>query len=150
MTSKAREKHKYLKHFENDWATEELAKMYFKNIHRNHYWRGYLQVPEGYSHLKANLAQCNPSASRIKKAKAVMLKHQEVRAWKAASKRAAEAEEPAMEGTDDHNPIGQDSEEMQVDKEDNNEPMDAEGGEDDDSESEEWTVCVCLILQKHY
>ncbi len=42
-----------------------------------------------------------------------------------------------MEGTDDHNPTGQDSEEMQVDEEDNNEPMDAEGGEDDDGESEE-------------
>ncbi len=37
MTFKAREKHKYLKRFENDWVTEELAKMYFKNIRGNHY-----------------------------------------------------------------------------------------------------------------
>ncbi len=147
MTFKAREKHKYLKRFENDWVTEELAKMYFKNICGNHYRRGYLQVPEGYSHLKANSAQRNPSASRIKKAKAVMLKRQEARAWKAASKRAAEAEEPATEGTDDHNPTGQDSEEMQVDEEDNNEPMDAEGGEDDDGESKEWTVHVCWFAE---
>lgn len=80
MTFKAREKHKYLKRFENDWATKELAKMYFKNIRGNHYRQGYLQVPEGYSHLKANLAQHNPSASHIKKAKAVMLKRQEARA----------------------------------------------------------------------
>ncbi|PBK65078.1 hypothetical protein ARMSODRAFT_978503 [Armillaria solidipes] len=137
LYSAAREKHKYLKCFENDWATEELAKMYFKNIHGNHYWRSYLQVPEGYSHLKANSAQHNPSTSCIKKVKAVMLKCQEARARKTASKRAAEAEEPAMEDTNDPNPIGQDSEEIQVDEEDDNMPVDAEGGEDDNGESEE-------------
>ncbi|KAK0431515.1 hypothetical protein EV421DRAFT_1743044 [Armillaria borealis] len=133
LYSAAREKHKYLKHFENDWATEELAKMYFKNLHGNHYRPGYLQVPDGYSHLKANSAQRNQSAPCIKRAKAVMLKHQEARAQKDASKCQQEAEEePDIE----EDSTGQQPEEMQVDEEDNEDHGEgASAAGDQDSES---------------
>ncbi len=124
--------------------------MYFKNIRGNHYRRGYLQVPEGYSHLKANSAQRNPSASHIKKVKAVMLKRQEARARKAASKRAAEAEEPATEGTDDHNPTGQDSEEMQVMKRTITSLWMLREVKTTMVESENELYGVCLIPRKHY
>ncbi|PBK74572.1 hypothetical protein ARMSODRAFT_970661 [Armillaria solidipes] len=133
LYSAAREKHKYLKCFENDWATEELAKMYFKNLRGNHYHQGYLQVPDGYSHFKANSAQHNQSAPCIKRAKAVMLKHQEARAQKDASKHQQEAEEePDIE----KDSMGQQPEEMQVDRENNEDHGEgASAAGDQDSES---------------
>lgn len=65
----ARERHPYLAEFQNDWATEELAKQYIKNKRNNAYKKKYIPVPPQYGYLKANAAKRNPSAQRGRKAK---------------------------------------------------------------------------------
>lgn len=65
----ARERHPYLAEFQNDWATEELAKQYIKNKRNNAYKKKYIPVLPQYGYLKANAAKRNPSAQRGRKAK---------------------------------------------------------------------------------
>ncbi|KAJ7161655.1 hypothetical protein C8R46DRAFT_1283945 [Mycena filopes] len=60
----ARERHPILKRYENDWATEELAKQFIKNRRRREYRKGNLEAPAQYAYLKANSAQRNQSAPR--------------------------------------------------------------------------------------
>jgi hypothetical protein len=61
-----------LKRFKNDWATEEIAKQYFKNKRKNHYNKGLLTVPSKYNYLKQNSEKRSTAASRSKRAKAVL------------------------------------------------------------------------------
>jgi hypothetical protein len=68
---KARDQNPYLKRFQNDWATEEIVKQYFKNKRKNHYKKGWLTVPEKYKHLKGNSNRRNASGSRRKRANLV-------------------------------------------------------------------------------
>ncbi|KAJ7310836.1 hypothetical protein DFH08DRAFT_1088007 [Mycena albidolilacea] len=60
----ARERHPILKHYENDWATEELVKQYIKNKRCHGYRKGFLERPAQYDYLKTNSAKRNPSAPR--------------------------------------------------------------------------------------
>jgi hypothetical protein len=70
MGFKARERHPILKHFQNDWATEEIVKQYIKNKRRHGYKKGFLEPPTQYAYLKANSAKRDPSAPRGKRADA--------------------------------------------------------------------------------
>ncbi|KIY51356.1 hypothetical protein FISHEDRAFT_56863 [Fistulina hepatica ATCC 64428] len=57
-----------LKRYENDWATEELAKQAAKNRRSTMYKNGDLDVPEKYHHLRDNAMKRNPGGSRKKAA----------------------------------------------------------------------------------
>ena len=58
----------FLEHFINDWATEDLVKQFMKNRRSNHYHKGWLEVPEKYRHLKANVQRRDKNRSCRKKA----------------------------------------------------------------------------------
>ena len=58
----------FLEHFINDWAIEDLVKQFMKNRQSNHYHKGWLDVPEKYEHLKANVQKRDRDGSRKKKA----------------------------------------------------------------------------------
>jgi len=58
----------FLARFINDWATEDLVKQFIKDRRGNHYRKGWLDVPEKYSHLKENAQKRDKSVSRTKKA----------------------------------------------------------------------------------
>ncbi|KAF7332812.1 hypothetical protein MSAN_02432400 [Mycena sanguinolenta] len=60
----ARKRHPILERYQNDWATEELAKQYIKNKRRHGYRKGFLDCPSQYAYLKANSAKRDPSAPR--------------------------------------------------------------------------------------
>ncbi|KAJ7661452.1 hypothetical protein DFH06DRAFT_374050 [Mycena polygramma] len=89
----AAKKHPILERYENDWATEEIAKQAIKNKRRTSYKNGSLEVPAEYAYLKANSAKRDPSAPRgrkhanVDKAKKVAKKRSEV-ARKRPSKKA--------------------------------------------------------------
>jgi hypothetical protein len=54
--------------YENDWATEAIAKQFLNNKRKYAYKLGDLDVPDGYDHLVANSAKRNPAGSRKSKA----------------------------------------------------------------------------------
>ncbi|KAG6913458.1 hypothetical protein DXG01_006712 [Tephrocybe rancida] len=67
----AHEKIPFLKHFHNDWATDEIMKQYFQNKCKHHYKHGWLDVPRKFKHLKETSKKQKPAGSRVKRVKAV-------------------------------------------------------------------------------
>lgn len=77
----------YLARYQNDWATEELAKQYLKNKRKNAYKNGWLAVPTKYSHLKANAACRSASGMRGSKAKVIRQSREQKKADRARGKK---------------------------------------------------------------
>ena len=73
-----------LERYEQDWATEGLARQYLKNKRSYNYRKGLLDVPEVYHYLKNNASQRSDAPrSNPHKRKAAQVKKQA-----AAAKRA--------------------------------------------------------------
>ncbi|KAJ8077805.1 hypothetical protein PM082_002239 [Marasmius tenuissimus] len=74
----------YLARFQNNWATEKLAKQYLKNKRKTAYKHGWLTVPEKFAYLKKNAQARSLSGSRGSKAKAIREAREQKKAGKAA------------------------------------------------------------------
>ncbi|KAJ6454427.1 hypothetical protein C8R45DRAFT_944684 [Mycena sanguinolenta] len=72
VTNAAKNKVKFLKRMENDWATEKLARQYMKNKRVTAYKKGTLERPDKYGYLKVNATMRSADGSRVKKAKLVL------------------------------------------------------------------------------
>ncbi|THU96635.1 hypothetical protein K435DRAFT_797171 [Dendrothele bispora CBS 962.96] len=68
MFAVLRERHPFLKRFENDWASEAIIRQYLKNKKKTHYRQGTLEVPKQYGYLRTNAAARDQSKSRKRKA----------------------------------------------------------------------------------
>ncbi|THU94656.1 hypothetical protein K435DRAFT_839781 [Dendrothele bispora CBS 962.96] len=86
----ARQDQPFLRRYQNDWATEEIAKQYLKNKRKTAYKNGWLKVSDKYTHLKQNSACRSVSGSRSSKAKGI----RESREARKASKKARKSSAP--------------------------------------------------------
>jgi hypothetical protein len=84
--AQARKDQPFLTRYQNDWATEEIAKQYLKNKRKNAYKHGWLTVPDNYSHLKQNSDHRSKSGSRTSKAKVMREARESRKASKAGRK----------------------------------------------------------------
>ncbi|KAF8801560.1 hypothetical protein BYT27DRAFT_7309677 [Phlegmacium glaucopus] len=72
MYKVAHENHPFLKQYQNDWATEEIVKQYFKNKRKHAYKSKWLEPPTKYQHLTEASQKRTTSGSRVKKATIVL------------------------------------------------------------------------------
>jgi hypothetical protein len=88
-----------MRRFENDWATEEIAKQYLKNKRKSAVRQGLIKVPERYAYLKENSAKRSASGSRKSKAREELEKTQAKKDKKRGkAKKAKKAEKAQVDG----------------------------------------------------
>jgi len=86
-----------------DWATEGLARQLMKNRRTYAYRKGHLEVPEKFSHLKANAAQRSDAPRGKRKAtvqavKATPAKRAKIAKGKGKAKAMASDDDEEEEG----------------------------------------------------